>query len=123
MTIFRSNSILLIREFQLHFDSILVIYLSPSFWTPYFFIMNINDYDIDSYCEGAIKLDGLDDAIVGIVEDFHGPRILYSQRKILSILQERDLMTFGEAEEFYDFNIKGLYAGEQNPVFLITISE
>ena len=85
--------------------------------------MNINDYDIDSYCEGAIKLDGLDDAIVGIVEDFHGPRILYSQRKILSILQERDLMTFGEAEEFYDFNIKGLYAGEQNPVFLITISE
>jgi hypothetical protein len=85
--------------------------------------MNINNYDIDSYCEGAIKLDGLDDAIVGIVEDFHGPRILYSQRKILSILQERDLMTFGEAEEFYDFNIKGLYAGEQNPVFLITISE
>jgi hypothetical protein len=85
--------------------------------------MTINNYDIDSYCEGAIKLDGLDDAIVGIVEDFHGPRILYSQRKIFSILQERDLMTFGEAEEFYDFNIKGLYAGEQNPVFLITISE
>jgi hypothetical protein len=85
--------------------------------------MTINNYDIESYCEGAVMLDGLEDAIVGIVEDFNGPRILYSQRKILSILQERDLMTFGEAEEFYDFNIKGLYAGEQNPVFLITISE
>jgi hypothetical protein len=85
--------------------------------------MTINNYDIESYCEGAVMLDGLEDAIVGIVEDFNGPRILYSRHKILSILQERDLMTFGEAEEFYDYNIKGLYAGEQNPVFLITISE
>ena len=24
----------------------------------------------------------------------------------------------GEAEEFYDYNILGLYAGEQNPIFL-----
>jgi hypothetical protein len=27
-------------------------------------------------------------------------------------------MTEQEAEEFYDYNILGLYAGEQNPVFL-----
>lgn len=85
--------------------------------------MTVNEYDIESYCEGAIKLDGLDDAIIGIVEDFHGPRILYSKEKILKILQERDLMTEEESEEFYDFNILGLYAGEQNPVFLITSSE
>ena len=83
--------------------------------------MIINEYDIESYCEGAIKLDGLDNAIVGIVEDFHGPRILYSRDKILQILEERDLITYSEAEEFYDFNILGLYAGEQNPVFLVTI--
>ena len=85
--------------------------------------MIINNYDIESYCEGAVMLDGLEDAIVGIVEDFNGPRILYSQSKIINIQQERDIMTMGEAEEFYDYNIKGLYAGEQNPVFLITISE
>lgn len=85
--------------------------------------MIINNYDIKSYCEGAVVLDGLDDAIVGIVEDFHGRRILYSREKILKILEERDLMTQGEAEEFYDFNIIGLYAGEQNPIFLITIKE
>lgn len=82
--------------------------------------MIINEYDINEFCEGAIILDGLDDAIVGIVEDFHGSRVLYSRHKILEILQQRDLMTEQEAEEFYDFNIKGLYAGEQNPVFLIT---
>jgi len=83
--------------------------------------MGIEDYDIHEFAEGAIILDGLDDAIIGIVEEFgNGPRVLYSKPKILNILCERDLMTQSEAEEFYDYNIIGLYAGEQNPVFLIT---
>jgi hypothetical protein len=56
---------------------------------------------------------------VGIVEEFGGGnRILYSKSKIIQLLCERDLMTEGEAEEFYDYNILGLYAGEQNAVFL-----
>jgi hypothetical protein len=75
--------------------------------------------DIEEYAEGAILLDGLESAIVGIVEEFgNGNRVLYSKQKILNILQERDLMTMSEAEEFYDYNIIGLYAGEQNAVFL-----
>jgi hypothetical protein len=76
--------------------------------------------DIDQYAEGAILLDGLESAIIGIVEDFGSPgrKILYSKQIILNILQERDLMLMGEAEEFYDYNILGLYAGEQNVVFL-----
>jgi hypothetical protein len=76
--------------------------------------------DIDEYAEGAVLLDGLEGAIVGIVEDFGSPgrKMLYSKREILNILQERDLMTYSEAEEFYDYNILGLYAGEQNAVFL-----
>jgi hypothetical protein len=83
--------------------------------------MGIEDYDIHEFAEGAIILDGLDDAIIGIVEEFgNGPRILYSKPKILNILCKRDSMTQSEAEEFYDYNIIGLYAGEQNPVFLIT---
>jgi hypothetical protein len=83
--------------------------------------MGIEDYDIHEFAEGAIILDDLDDAIIGIVEEFgNGPRILYSKPKIINILCERDLMTQSEAEEFYDYNILGLYAGEQNAVFLIT---
>jgi len=76
--------------------------------------------DIDEYAEGAVLLDGLESAIVGIVEDFGSPgrKILYSKQRILNILQERDLMTMGEAEEFYDYNILGLYASDQNAVFL-----
>ena len=77
------------------------------------------DIDIDQYAEGAIILDGLDSAIIGITQEFgNGPRILYSKNKILEILQERDEMTHSEAEEFYDYNILGLYAGEQNPIYL-----
>jgi hypothetical protein len=81
----------------------------------------IEDYNIHEFAEGAIILDGLDESIVGITEEFGtGRRILYSKDKILDILMKRDLMTYSEAEEFYDYNILGLYAGEQNPVFLVT---
>ena len=81
----------------------------------------IEEYNIHEFAEGAIILDGLDEAIIGITEEFgNGRRILYSKDKILDILMKRDLMTHSEAEEFYDYNILGLYAGEQNPVFLVT---
>ncbi len=81
----------------------------------------IEDYNIDEIAEGAIILDGLDDAIVGVTEEFgNGRRILYSADKIIGILMERDGMTWHEAVEFYDYNILGLHAGEQNPIFLVT---
>ena len=75
--------------------------------------------DIDEYAEGAVLLTGLEGAIVGITDEFgSGRRVLYSKDKIIEILQERDGMTWSEAEEFFDYNIKGGYFGEQNPVFL-----
>ena len=78
--------------------------------------MNVN---IDNYAEGAVRLDGLDSAIIGITEEFGGNRrLLYSKNEILQILKNRDGMTHSDAEEFYDYNILGLYAGEQNPIFL-----
>jgi hypothetical protein len=81
----------------------------------------MDNYNIHEQAEGAIILDGLDTAIIGIVEEFgNGPRILYSKEKVIDILVKRDGMTSEEAIEYYDFNILGLYAGEQNPVFLIT---
>jgi len=83
--------------------------------------MEINGYDIDEIAEGAVILDGLDEAIIGVTEEFgNNSRILYSKDKILNILCERDGMDIEEAIEFYDYNILGLYAGEQNPIFLFT---
>jgi hypothetical protein len=41
----------------------------------------IEDYNIDEIAEGAILLDGLEDAIIGVVEEFgNGPRVLILQR-------------------------------------------
>ena len=74
--------------------------------------------NLDEYAEGAILLTGLEEAIIGVVEEFgNGPRVLYSKRKIIELLT-KDGMTQSEAEEYYDFNILGLHAGEQNAVFL-----
>lgn len=77
------------------------------------------NYKIEEIAPNAILLDGLEEAIIGIAEEFgNGSRIVYSKEKIINILCNRDLMTVSEAEEFYDYNILGLYAGEQNPIFL-----
>lgn len=74
--------------------------------------------DLDEYAEGAILLNGFEDCIVGVVEEFgNGRRVLYDKWKIIEKLQE-DSMLVGDAEEYYDYNILGLYAGEQNAVFL-----
>ena len=68
--------------------------------------MTISKDDINEFAEGAVILDGLDDAIIGIVEEFgNGPRILYSKDKILTILCDRDGMSIEESEEFYGYNL------------------
>jgi|TARA_B110000503_G_C7012230_1_gene356200 uncharacterized protein YjfI (DUF2170 family) len=74
--------------------------------------------DLNEYAEGAVLLDGFENSIIGIIEEFgNGPRILYSKSLIIDTLM-KDKMTYEEAEEFYEFNILGLYANEQNVVFL-----
>ena len=64
--------------------------------------MTISIDDINEQAEGAVLLDGFNDAIIGIVEEFgNGPRILYSKNKILQTLEERDEISTIEAVEFY----------------------
>lgn len=74
--------------------------------------------EMKEFAEGAIILDGLDEAIMGIAEEFgNGYRIVYSKSKIFSILMNRDGMTEEDAIEFYEYNILGLYASPQNAIF------
>ena len=47
----------------------------------------------------------------------HGVAV-YSKRKCLDVLVERDEMSRDEALEFFDFNVSGAYVGENTPVFL-----
>jgi len=71
-----------------------------------------------------LKANGLDDAIVGEVSSFgRDATILYSVKKIIDILVERDGMSPDEALEFYDFNIAGAYLGDGMPTFLNDLGE
>lgn len=73
---------------------------------------------LDEIAEGAILLDGFDDCIIGISEQFgEDVRVIYSKEKILDKLSEE--MTIEDAVEYYEYNILGGYFGEQNPIFLV----
>lgn len=81
--------------------------------------MNLTIDDINEFAEGAIKLTDLDQAIVGITEEFgKDTRILYSVKKILNIMMENG-MSEEESLEYYNYNILGGYFGERNPIFLL----
>lgn len=75
--------------------------------------------EIHELAEGAIILDGLDNAIIGISEEFGmEPRIIYSVNKIVDILISDGMVDEEEALEYYYYNIVGGYFGERNPIFL-----
>ena len=67
----------------------------------------------------AVTLDGLDDAILGIIS-IHGnlPVLMYSVQGIINILRQRDGMTEEDAWDHFGFNIGCLYAGEYTPVLV-----
>jgi len=74
--------------------------------------------EVEELAEGAILLDGFDDCITGIVEEFgNGVRILYSRDKILGSLQKD--MSYEDALEYYYYNIVGGHFGDRNPLFLL----
>jgi hypothetical protein len=73
---------------------------------------------INELAEGAVILDGFDDCIVGISEEFgNGPKIIYSKNKIIQKLMVG--IDYEEALDYYYYNILGGYFGEQNPIFLL----
>ena len=72
---------------------------------------------LESIDASAIKLDGFDDAVIGLAQSFSGFVIVYDQQKILDILQKD--MTEEEAWEYYYYNIKGAYLDNDQPIFMI----
>lgn len=59
-----------------------------------------------------------DAAILGVCTDMNAqPRLIYSVKKYLEIMCQRDGMDYGEAREFFDFNVAGAYVGPQTPVW------
>jgi len=82
--------------------------------------------------EMFLKADGLDEAIIGVCEDFNAPpRLVYSVKKCIEILM-KDMDVSAEdleegetieqkkyelAYEHFNFNVSGGYVGEKTPVW------
>jgi hypothetical protein len=49
-----------------------------------------------------------------------GPVVAYSVDKIIDIMIQRDGMTYGEAMEYFDYNILGSWMGDNTPIFITT---
>ena len=63
--------------------------------------------------------DGFDEAIIGSITSYgRSETVLYSTKKIIEIMMERDAMTAEDAMEFFNFNILGSYNGDGVPAFL-----
>lgn len=58
---------------------------------------------------------GLDDAIIG-VEQF-SMKVVYSESECIRIYQEQG-MSFKDAVDFFEFNIKSAYMGDKTPIFV-----
>tara|TARA_R110000803_G_scaffold139858_2_gene206498 strand:- start:317 stop:550 length:234 start_codon:yes stop_codon:yes gene_type:complete len=72
-----------------------------------------------------LKADGLDEAIIGqtTLWNVDGDVLVYSVDTIISILMNRDEMSYEEAFEFFEFNIQGSYVGDHTPLYVHTIDD
>lgn len=67
----------------------------------------------------AMKADGFDDCIIGLVErTTHKPFLAYDADKVIGKLMKRDKMTYEEAMEYFDHNISCAWAGDTTPCFI-----
>ena len=61
--------------------------------------------------------DGFEDAVIGYVQVFSKTVALYDRTRCIEILMKRDGMDYESANEFFDFNVTGAYAGSLTPAF------
>jgi hypothetical protein len=74
---------------------------------------------IATHNENALLADGFEEAILGVAERCgKDPLVVYDADKCIGILMQRDGMEYDEAEEFFQFNTLGAWAGENTPLFL-----
>ena len=73
------------------------------------------DDALDEYPDQTfIVADDLDDAVIGL--DVQSSRVIYSVRKCLEILVASG-MTAEDAEEHFDFNIRGAFISPAPPIW------
>ena len=75
------------------------------------------DYEPD-FWEGVILFDGLEAAFVGLATQFtKDPIAVYDRDKCIACLEAQG-MSNEEAEEYFEFNTVGTWAGDRTPLIL-----
>ena len=64
--------------------------------------------------EEFLSADGFETAIIGVSEG----KLVYSVQRCIEILMIRDEMTYEDAIEYFDFNVRGAYMGEKTPIWV-----
>ena len=78
----------------------------------------INDY-LEEIGESVLLADGFEDAFIGLSQRMNEPlTAVYSYKKMVDVLIERDGMEYEEAVEYIDFNVVGAWVGPQTPIIV-----
>ena len=60
----------------------------------------------------------LDKAIVGVVTRIGLEALCYDTDKVIKLIMGHDKMSYEDALEYFEYNMKGAWVGEHTPVFL-----
>lgn len=71
----------------------------------------------------ALYPDGFENEIIGIVMTYNRHIFLMDSDAIINKMINEDDMSFEEAQEYFDYNIKGAYVGENTPVFSLNVMD
>lgn len=82
-------------------------------------MVKLSSLVMDQLSKDAVVLEGYNDCIVGIGSIYPHTKfvLIYDVGKIINSLV-KDGMDFEEAQEFYAFNIAGLFAGPGTPILM-----
>jgi hypothetical protein len=75
----------------------------------------------EQFGDDILLMDGYDDCVVGVVEQFGRPPIVCYDREKVIRKMVADGMTYEEAEEFFEYNQIGAWVGDRTPCFLTQI--
>jgi hypothetical protein len=65
-----------------------------------------------------LKMDGFNDAILGVGMRFGNEFMVYDYDKVIAILMNDESMTEEDAIDYWTFNMVGSWVGEETPAFL-----
>jgi hypothetical protein len=65
-----------------------------------------------------------DEALVGVASNFNSYYVAcYDEDKCIQIIQNLDNISYDDAVEYFEVNVKGSYMGDNSPIFINIIDE